>query len=82
MGLKDEQGKLNVERRIANQRIAIRRLPVAAEAFRSGPISAVRTKHCSTVAIGNAGFIEVVWGHLDVDLVANPNADEVLSHFP
>lgn len=30
---------------------------------------------------GDAGFAEVVGGHLDIDLVADADADEVLAHF-
>ena len=33
------------------------------------------------VAEGDAGFAEVVGGHLDVHFVADADADEVFSHF-
>lgn len=32
------------------------------------------------MAEGDAGFAEIVWRHFDVHLVANADADEVLSH--
>jgi hypothetical protein len=33
------------------------------------------------MAEGDAGFAEVVGGHLDVDAVANADTDEILAHF-
>lgn len=32
------------------------------------------------VAEGDAGFVEVVGGHLDIDAVAHADADEVFAH--
>jgi len=34
----------------------------------------------STMPEGNPGLAEIVGGHLDVDLVADADADEVLAH--
>jgi hypothetical protein len=34
----------------------------------------------SGVAVGDAGLVQVVLGHFDVDLVANGDADEIFAH--
>jgi hypothetical protein len=44
------------------------------------PIFPVRAA-VSGVAVGDAGFVQVVLGHFDIDLITDGDADKVFAHF-
>jgi hypothetical protein len=39
------------------------------------------THHLSTLPKRNPCFLQVVWGHLNIDLIAHADADEMFAHF-